>query len=74
MIELEDAEWTLRIARLIEIIATDNNAIKRHTEGNSPQMIMEQYEELRAEHLGELSELLKGSGMTIQLLPMTQAA
>ena len=66
--------WSDRVARLIELIRLDIEAVKRHTEANSPAMIVEQYEELRNEHLDELRELLKDTGMTIQLLNMSNAA
>jgi hypothetical protein len=59
---------------MVEIIMMDNNAIKMHTEGSSPATIVEQYVELRYEHLAELSELLKETGMTIQLTQMQNAA
>lgn len=66
--------WSDRVARLMELIRLDIEAVKRHTEANSPAMIMEQYEELRDEHLDELRELLKDTGMTIQLINMSNAA
>jgi len=74
MQELENAEWSERVARLMELIRLDIEAVKRHTEANSPAMIVEQYEELRDEHLSELRDLMKDSGMTIQLLNMSNAA
>jgi hypothetical protein len=74
MQELEDAPLAIQIARMVEIIMMDNNAIKMHTKDNSPAMIVEQYVELRDEHLAELSELLKETGMTIQLAQMQNAA
>ncbi|RDB05589.1 hypothetical protein [Runella aurantiaca] len=44
------------------IIRLDIEAVKRHTEANSPAMIVEQYQELTDEHLEELRTLLAGSG------------
>jgi hypothetical protein len=67
-------EWAVRVSRLLELVAMDNDAIKMHKEGESPASIIEQYERLRDEHLNELRELLKDSGMTIQLLNMSNAA
>ena len=67
-------EWAIRVSRLLELIAMDNDAIKMHQEGNSPALIVEQYQRLRNEHLEELRELLKDSGMTIQLLNISNAA
>lgn len=68
MQELENAEWSERVARLMELIKLDIEAVKRHTEANSPAMILEQYEELRDTHLNELRELLAGSGMNVELV------
>lgn len=51
----------------MELIRLDIEAVKRHTEANSPAMIVEQYQELRDEHLEELRTLLAGSGINIEL-------
>lgn len=67
-------EWAIRVSRLLELIAMDNDAIKMHQEGSSPALIVEQYQRLRNDHLEELRELLKDSGMTIQLLNISNAA
>lgn len=67
-------EWAVRVSRLLELVAMDNDAIKMHQEGDSPALIIEQYQRLRNEHLNELRELLKDSGMTIQLINMSNAA
>ena len=72
MQELEDAHngeppKTLRLARLIEMIAMDNEIIATHLQHNSPSILVTQYTELRTEHLAELSELLKGTGIVVQL-------
>lgn len=67
-------EWAVRVSRLLELVAMDNDAIKMHQEGKSPALIIEQYQRLRNEHLDELRELLKDSGMTIQLINMSNAA
>lgn len=74
MQELENAEWSERVARLMELIKLDIEAVKRHTEANSPAMILEQYEELRDTHLNELRELLAGSGMNVELVRLQNAA
>lgn len=74
MQEPENAEWSERVARLMELIKLDIEAVKRHTEANSPAMIVEQYEELRDEHFSELRELLKDSGMNIELVRLQIAA
>lgn len=66
-------DWAIRVSRLLELIAMDNDAITMHTEGQSPKTILEQYEELRNNHLAELSAILKEVGIAIQLLPMTKA-
>lgn len=58
----------------MELIRLDIEAVKCHTEANSPATIVEQYEELRDEHLDELNALLKDSGMTIQLRNLSNAA
>ncbi|HAK77178.1 MAG TPA: hypothetical protein DCR35_14935 [Runella sp.] len=67
-------EWAIRVSRLLELIAMDNDAIKMHQEGSSPALIVEQYQRLRNDHLEELRELLKDLGMTIQLLNISNAA
>lgn len=67
-------EWAVRVSRLLELIAMDNDALKMHQDGKSPASIIEQYLRLRDEHLNELRELLKDSGMTIQLLNIGNAA
>lgn len=74
MQELENAEWSEQVARLMELIRLDIEAIKRHTEANSPAMIVEQYQELRDEHLEELRTLLAGSGMNIELVRLQNVA
>ncbi|RDB07787.1 hypothetical protein [Runella aurantiaca] len=74
MQELENAEWSEQVARLMELIRLDIEAVKRHTEANSPAMIVEQYQELRDEHLEELRTLLAGSGMNIELVRLQNVA
>ncbi|TAG36238.1 MAG: hypothetical protein EAZ32_17365 [Cytophagia bacterium] len=49
MQELEDAPKTLRMARLIEMIVMDNEAIATHRAHNSPPVLIAQYTELRNE-------------------------
>jgi hypothetical protein len=71
---LEDADITLQIARLVEIIYRDNNALQRHKEAGSPTTIVEQYEELRAEHLEELRLLMAQMGLKVELTPLQNAA
>ena len=70
MQELENAKWSERVACLMELL----RFIKRHTEANSPAMIVEQYQELRDEHLEELLTLLAGSGMNIELVRLQNVA
>lgn len=79
MQELEDARngeppKTLRMARLIEMIVMDNEAIATHRAHNSPPVLIAQYTELRNEHLAELSDLLKGTGIAVQLTHLQNVA
>lgn len=67
MQELEDAPTTLRIARLVETIMTDNEIITTHKEHNSPSMLITQYVNLRNEHLQELQELMAVCGVDAEL-------
>lgn len=72
--QLDYEEWTLRVSRLLELVHRNIAAIERHKATDSPQMIVEQYEQLRDEHLLELERLLKGTGIAIQLTTIQNAA
>ncbi|TAG35123.1 MAG: hypothetical protein EAZ32_18825 [Cytophagia bacterium] len=72
MQELEDARngeppKTLRMARLIEMIVMDNEAIATHRAHNSPPVLIAQYTELR-------NDLLKGTGIAVQLTQLRNVA
>lgn len=72
--QIEYEEWTLRVSRLLELVQRNIAAIERHKAAGSPQMIVEQYEQLRDEHLAELDGLLKGTGIAVQLTAIQNAA
>lgn len=67
-------ERALQIGRLLQLISMDTNAIQRHILHNSPKSIIEQYVELRNEHLDELQELMRLEGLSIQLTPLDNVA
>jgi len=62
-----DESWATRVARLMDLLSLEIRAVQRHTEGESPQIIIEQYEKLRDRRLAELRELMRGRGLTVQL-------
>lgn len=70
----ERTEWADRVSRLVELIAMHIQAVERNTQAGSPQMIVEQYEELRDERLAELAELLNGTGLTVNFTPSERRA
>lgn len=63
------SKWADEISRLFELLSMHIASVERHTQAGSPPMIIEQYEELRDERLAELSELLRGSGLSVQFNP-----
>lgn len=65
--QLDYEEWTLRVSRLLELVQRNIAAIERHKVAGSPQMIVEQYKQLRDEHLAELDGLLKNTDIDVQL-------
>lgn len=60
-------DWSIRVARLMELLSIEIRAVQRYTEAKSPQLIIEQHEKLRDRRLAELSESMRGRGLTVQL-------
>jgi len=64
---LTDETWATRVTRLMELLSIEIRAVQRHTKAESPRLIIEQYEKLRDRRLAELTELMRGRGLTVQL-------
>jgi signal recognition particle GTPase len=58
----------LAVGDILELIEKANAAIERHKHAENPsQSILEQYQDLRNEYLGQLAELLKDFDIKIEI-------
>ena len=64
----------LIIARLLQLIDMNTKTIERHQNSDSPQTIIQQYQDLRQRYLNELAEVMQGYGVGIRLMALDRAA
>lgn len=73
--QIDYQDWSLRVSRLVELIARKTEAIKFHENSQEPDMMaIEQYNELREHYLAELSELMQGFGIIAEFRLLDRAA
>ena len=67
-------EWSIRVSRLIELIAMTNRTIQVHRKEGDSEIYIKQYEELLERHTDELQELMRVMGLAVQLTPLSNVA
>ena len=70
----EGEQKALIIARLLQLIDMNTKTVQRHRNSDSPQTIIEQYQELRQKYLDELAEVMQGYGVGVMFTAMDRAA
>lgn len=73
--QIDYQDWSLRVSRLVELIAQKTEAIKFHEGSQEPDtMAIEQYNKLRERYLAELSALMQGFGIIAEFRLLDRAA
>jgi hypothetical protein len=67
-------ERALRIAKLLQLINMHQNSIEQHKKVGSPNLIVEQYQELLKQRIDELEEIMQEVGLQIHLDTVNKAA
>lgn len=67
-------ERALRIAKTLQLISMHQNAVEQHRKAESPNLIIEQYQELLKQRIEELQEIMQEVGIQIHLDTVNNAA
>ncbi|MDZ7934810.1 MAG: hypothetical protein U5M51_07590 [Emticicia sp.] len=67
-------ERALRIAKLLQLISMHQNSIEQHKKAESPNLIIEQYQELLKQRIEELQVIMQEVGIQIHLDTVNKAA
>jgi hypothetical protein len=67
-------ERALRIAKLLQLISMHQNSIELHQKAGSPNLIIEQYQDLLTERIAELQKIMQEMGIQVHLDSLNNAA
>lgn len=67
-------ERALRISKLLQLISMHQNSIEQHQKAGSPDLIIQQYQELLTERIDELQQIMQEIGIQVRLNSLNNAA